>query len=615
LPARVQGAQRASAASVNRTLVVFIVVALLALSVQLAWGSQLTRAGADTAAPKAVIITGPSSERTKVNLSEAEHLAHQAEAAGMHVYRVFHPNATWRHVLDVIQGANLVVYFGHGNGWPSPYSPYQEDSKDGFTLDPSDGASAYSAEFYGANKIRDKVQLAPNAVVLLMHLCYAAGNGEPWMGPDFDKSLATKRVDNYASGFLDVGARAVFAFGSEQQLDFPNALANGNKTMDQIFMTSTSDARQYNNGFNGWDDYYRDSQRTPWARLHLDPNPHEGHYRAVSGDLGMTAARWRGQDALPDTKPPALTIRGALDHGRMVAGDAADPATFSPDGDGRSDRLIIDRRLSEAAVIDVEVRDASDSVVDTFRQSSGAGHGQTGWNGHDAAGHAVPDGIYRLILTPTDKAGNVGESRKVTARVQTTLGWVHASRGSIDVADGDKLAASTQLSARLGTAARVTWVIRDSHGRVVRTLFQDKRHAAGPIDWLWQGTNQRGALVADGWYTSEIAATTGAGTMLDTSRLYVGAYRIELGDGTPKRGSQLHITVHSTEQLKAPPVLRITRPGIKPSIIHTRRVGPDTFSVTVHITHQGKAGAFRIQAVGTDVAGGHQAGTRTVHIS
>ena len=207
------------------------------------------------------------------------------------------------------------------------------DTKDGFGLDGSDGASAYSAEYYGANKIRDKVQLAPNAVVLLMHLCYAAGNGEPWMGPEFDKSLATKRVDNYANGFLDVGARAVFAFGGQQQVDFPNALANSNKTMDEIFMSSTSDARQYNNGFNGWDDYDRDSQRTPWARLHLDPNPHEGHYRAVSGDLGMTAAHWRGQDAPPDTKPPTLTIRGALADGHVVAADAATkrvgPDTFS----------------------------------------------------------------------------------------------------------------------------------------------------------------------------------------------------------------------------------------------------------------------------------------------
>ena len=221
MPARAQGAQRASATNLTRSLIVAIIVALLALSVELAWGSPSVRAGTGGAAPKAVIITGPSSERTQENLSEAAHLARQAEAAGMDVHRVFHPHATWRRVLDVIQGANLVVYFGHGNGWPSPYSPYQEDTKDGFGLDGSDGASAYSAEYYGANKIRDKVRLAPNAVVLLMHLCYAAGNGEPWMGPEFDKGLATKRVDNYANGFLDVGARAVFAFGSQQDLELP----------------------------------------------------------------------------------------------------------------------------------------------------------------------------------------------------------------------------------------------------------------------------------------------------------------------------------------------------------------------------------------------------------
>ena len=53
--------------------------------------------------------------------------------------------------------------------------------------------------------------------------------------PEFDKDIATKRVDNFASGFLDIGARAVFAYGMDQKIDFPRALMRGDRTMDDIF--------------------------------------------------------------------------------------------------------------------------------------------------------------------------------------------------------------------------------------------------------------------------------------------------------------------------------------------------------------------------------------------
>ncbi len=79
-----------------------------------------------TRAPRAVIIVGPSSGSTGEYLAEGRLFAKQAERAGMRVTRVFHPRATWARVRPALQGANLVVYFGHGNGWPSPYAPFQE---------------------------------------------------------------------------------------------------------------------------------------------------------------------------------------------------------------------------------------------------------------------------------------------------------------------------------------------------------------------------------------------------------------------------------------------------------------------------------------------------------
>ena len=100
----------------------------------------------------------------------------------MDVRRVFFPNATWDNVLANIQGANLVVYMGHGYGWPSPYTAQLTESRqNGMGLNTFDGSDQDEYTYYGANLIKQYITLAPNAIVFLNHLCYAAGNGEAGM--------------------------------------------------------------------------------------------------------------------------------------------------------------------------------------------------------------------------------------------------------------------------------------------------------------------------------------------------------------------------------------------------------------------------------------------------
>ena len=45
------------------------------------------------------------------------------------------------------------------------------------------------------------LKLAPGAIVILNHLCYASGNSEPG-NPEPTVSVAHQRADNYAAGFL-----------------------------------------------------------------------------------------------------------------------------------------------------------------------------------------------------------------------------------------------------------------------------------------------------------------------------------------------------------------------------------------------------------------------------
>jgi hypothetical protein len=281
----------------SRYLRVFVAIALAAALSGLAGVGSLgpvSPVRAEAPAPKAVFIVGPEGSLTARNLSEAEGMAKEAESYGWDVRRVFHPRATWQRMKAHIQGASLVVYMGHGWGYPSPY-PYMPGGMNGFGLNRYAGGSVHDVTYIGSRKIRKQVRLARNAVVLIEHACYAPGNGEPGMAIPSAKT-ARKRVDNYAAGFLAVRAKAVFAFsGSISNLI--RDLATTNRTMDEIFMSSGGWSGW--GGFIGWRDRYYASVQTPGMSIHLDPHPDRGYQRAVTGKLDLTARQWRNGAAYP----------------------------------------------------------------------------------------------------------------------------------------------------------------------------------------------------------------------------------------------------------------------------------------------------------------------------
>jgi flagellar hook assembly protein FlgD len=608
-----RGAQRASSRETQpigarhaHAAVVAALAFLIAFGGHALLPAQGVRAGSDAGTgQKAVFIVGPASSSTWEYIDQANEMAAQAEAEGMRVIKVFTPHATWQRVLDVIQNANLVVYFGHGNGWPSPYPPFQEDTKDGFGLNPSSGGGTSSpTDYHGGNNIRGKITLAKNAVVVLYRLCYAEGNAESGMRPEYpdsasDRNIATERVDNFAAAFLHVGASVVFGWGWPQKINLPKQLAETNLTMDKIFMDKANNTGSPN-AFIGTDDYYRDSSRTDGARIHLDPHRVYGHLRALTGNLQMTAAEWRGEPPPPDNTAPTLSSVDARVDGKVYLASAV-PASFSPNGDGLGDRLVIDHKLSEPAYIDVGISDAGGNLVRHFRGWSEQGPGATTWNGNRDGGTRVADGFYRVSLTPVDNAGNKGASHSVNAEVLTTLRAPTRSRPAIDVGDEDSMATSVRLGVTVADDATVSWNIVDAGGETVYTHLDTHPETAGVLGWMWNGRTASGALVPDGMYRAIVSASNDLGTVRYSRPVYVGPYRLRLSDSTPARGERVKVSVYSTEPQTGTPTLTISQPGVADYTVRLELVSSTHTRAYVTFKSSGTAGDMTIRITGTDI--------------
>jgi hypothetical protein len=245
------------------------------------------RATAETGAspPKVVVVVGPVGSLTDEWKAYGNGLARQARRYGAVVRTVYSPNATWARVREVSRGADLFIYLGHGNGWPSAYAPFQPYTKNGLGLNASRSSGDHNVVYKGEYYLRKGLRLAPGAVVLLHHLCYASGNPE-WGGPTPTLSTARARADNYANGFLRAGARAVIAQGLGRAGYVLRGLFKSDRTLGQIFWSAPDASGRHTDRY--------DPKRSPWwAKAVLDPYRPGDYYRSAVGRLSVKATAWR----------------------------------------------------------------------------------------------------------------------------------------------------------------------------------------------------------------------------------------------------------------------------------------------------------------------------------
>src|SRR5919106_647769 len=284
---------------VHRPLAAFV-LALAAIAGTLTSAPPVSAAAASSPA-KVVIIVGAthsvtSTYRRYADLAYAEAIRHTPN-----VVKVYSPNATWSRVKSAAVGASVVIYFGHGNGRPSPYT-YDPNytTKDGFGLNyDSNGDGRLSDNenrYYGEPYVKT-LDLAPNAIVMLHHLCYASGNSEPGHAQP-SVTVARQRISNYAAAFLQTRAQAVLADGHRGPVDYLRALFTTDQTIESMWRSAPG-----NNGHFG----AFTSTRTSGVRSLMDPEgTSSGYYRSLVTDPVLTTTMVTG--AVDTSRNPTAQV-------------------------------------------------------------------------------------------------------------------------------------------------------------------------------------------------------------------------------------------------------------------------------------------------------------------
>ena len=220
----------------RRCLVAVIAALIVAGLIAPAVAAAPARSG-DTV-PRVVVIVGPSGAATTRYRSEARAAAKLARNYTTDVTEIYSPNATWPAVKKALQGASLVIYMGHGNGWPSKYrDSLYPPTQNGFGLNPTPGGNDATHQYFGEGLIAKDVRLAKNAVVLLNHLCYASGNTEPGL-PEGTLGQARQRVDNFAAGFIKAGAAAVVAEAYSSPNHMVRVVLGSDRSIERAWRTA-----------------------------------------------------------------------------------------------------------------------------------------------------------------------------------------------------------------------------------------------------------------------------------------------------------------------------------------------------------------------------------------
>ena len=305
-----------------------------------------------------------------------------------------------------------------------------------------------------------------------------------------------------------------------------------------------------------------------------------------------------------DTVPPRGSVRVVVP-GLPVG---ATGNSFSPDGDRSADVANLAWTFSERSGGTLQVRNGGGAVWWGRIGYSAAGH--LTWNGRDSAGRTVADGTYGLFASVVDAAGN-RSGFSGTVILNRTAGYLQGP-WLFYPSDRDALATSGVFSFRLTRMAYTTLRVWQG-GVVVRTAWYGWGRAAGSYAWTWDGRDDQGRHVPEGWYKVQLVAYRDGLTQILERRLVSRAFAIYPSASTLRPGDLLTVLARSAEPLRSPPMATFGQSGLAPRTA-TMVLQPDGRWKGSFVVASGGTGPATITVAGTDSRGGRNAYTQLVTV-
>jgi flagellar hook assembly protein FlgD len=315
------------------------------------------------------------------------------------------------------------------------------------------------------------------------------------------------------------------------------------------------------------------------------------------------------QNRRPDTRGQ-IAVDGSPSQLVALAPAATTISSFSPNGDGYRDTIVLTATASEPGSLAATVRDASGATFRTWNVATSGAPTKVTWDGRDASGAVAPDGRYVVSVAPVDAGGNAGSAQERALSLVAALSRVSSSVPVFYPQDRDSMASSTTLSFTLARPMTVTWTLRDAAGKVVDTHLAATTLPAGTQTWTFDGRRSDGSMLPPGRYLSYVTASDGSIAVSQSVPFEADAFLIKPSDATPGRGQTITVTVTSAEPLSARPRLTVYEPGIAAWSATLSRVSGSTYGATLRLRTGGGAGAVSFKVTGVDAAGATQRTSR-----